>query len=474
MPNKNSEPGLRDVFYIRPQIGKDSAGNPVYDKSKAVAAKFLLVNGAPIVDPAAGGSSIEPLYTSLNANGSPNENSKVQNIHNYLIVPANYNPSEAIAFASEVNDSVILGSAENPALGLADGLGLMTENFLPGGGQDLQRGGRWGVPKGEVAPAFKDAASWNLGYITDLTVIPNVFAEIGGGVLNIAEYERHKKDHKPPSGPFGLDKADAANFQVGVRSAQDSFERGLDELYNNVLAIGHWLHGSIAPIKGPPTWSSGPRRPAGHASNDGAPAPGLAANSAAHAHYYMATDAPMSSETVVPHALYNSFDQIGEKALSSGAIQTIAYGGIGKQPGLSVLQSQMSNAETLPNMLAPYLSHFSGFLGPNFPIGKTHSELLHYSHFLEREALPSIAPIGRRGMAEASGEQMIAHYDGIGEQGARQHSKQEISAAQKLDPLKLRNALEDLLTRQARLPPSGATAFDPRLTPAWPGLQLPA
>jgi hypothetical protein len=32
--------------------------------------------------------------------------------------------------------------------------------------------------------------------------------------------------------------------------------------------------------------------------------------------------------------------------------------------------------------------------------------------------------------------------------------------------------LDDVLSRQARLPPSGATGFDPRLTPAWAGLKL--
>jgi hypothetical protein len=47
-------------------------------------------------------------------------------------------------------------------------------------------------------------------------------------------------------------------------------------------------------------------------------------------------------------------------------------------------------------------------------------------------------------------------------------------ADKKIDPRSLRGALEELLDRQSRLPPSGASAFDPLLTPAWPGLQLPA
>jgi len=32
---------------------------------------------------------------------------------------------------------------------------------------------------------------------------------------------------------------------------------------------------------------------------------------------------------------------------------------------------------------------------------------------------------------------------------------------------------ETYLMRQARLPPAGMTAFDPRLTPAWAGVKLP-
>jgi hypothetical protein len=38
----------------------------------------------------------------------------------------------------------------------------------------------------------------------------------------------------------------------------------------------------------------------------------------------------------------------------------------------------------------------------------------------------------------------------------------------------LKLALQDYFDQQARLPPNGATGFDPRLTPAWPALQLPA
>ncbi len=37
----------------------------------------------------------------------------------------------------------------------------------------------------------------------------------------------------------------------------------------------------------------------------------------------------------------------------------------------------------------------------------------------------------------------------------------------------IRQVVTDMLDRQTRLPPSGTTMFDPRLTPAWPGLKIP-
>ncbi len=37
----------------------------------------------------------------------------------------------------------------------------------------------------------------------------------------------------------------------------------------------------------------------------------------------------------------------------------------------------------------------------------------------------------------------------------------------------LEDVLSDFLDRQARLPPSGITGFDPRMSPAWPGFKMP-
>jgi hypothetical protein len=48
-----------------------------------------------------------------------------------------------------------------------------------------------------------------------------------------------------------------------------------------------------------------------------------------------------------------------------------------------------------------------------------------------------------------------------------------LPAEKKIDQRQLRGALDELLSLQGRLPPAGGAAFDARLTPAWPGLQLP-
>lgn len=42
-----------------------------------------------------------------------------------------------------------------------------------------------------------------------------------------------------------------------------------------------------------------------------------------------------------------------------------------------------------------------------------------------------------------------------------------------LSAMRLDRAIDDYLARQSRLPPSGMTGFDPRLSPAWAGLQIP-
>jgi hypothetical protein len=89
------------------------------------------------------------------------------------------------------------------------------------------------------------------------------------------------------------------------------------------------------------------------------------------------------------------------------------------------------------------------------------------------KSLPSIAPVSRSG-----GQNRMEHYATERKWKAETDAESAITGPKTpglnvVDQARLRNALADLLDREARLPPSGATGFDPRLSPAWPGLKLP-
>ncbi len=87
--------------------------------------------------------------------------------------------------------------------------------------------------------------------------------------------------------------------------------------------------------------------------------------------------------------------------------------------------------------------------------------------------LPSVAPMGRSG-----GQNRVENYARDRKWQAETYDGSAITepkmpALTLVNKAHLSNALADLLNREARLPPSGATGFDPRLSPAWPGLKLP-
>jgi hypothetical protein len=47
----------KDIFYIYPQMGRTAQAEIIPDKTAAIPAKFLIVNGQPVVDPNSGGSA---------------------------------------------------------------------------------------------------------------------------------------------------------------------------------------------------------------------------------------------------------------------------------------------------------------------------------------------------------------------------------------------------------------------------------
>jgi hypothetical protein len=83
------------VFYVGAQQQSDEKKITGY-----VPAKFLTLNGKPVVDPRPGGSQRAYIY----GDGSDRYKmgGEIANPNNYLIVPANYPEQQARAFAAEI------------------------------------------------------------------------------------------------------------------------------------------------------------------------------------------------------------------------------------------------------------------------------------------------------------------------------------------------------------------------------------
>src|SRR5450756_2018188 len=90
------------VFYVGAQAQDGERRITGY-----VPAKFLTLNGKPVVDPSPGGSQVGYIY----ADGSDRYKTRgeVENPNNYLIVPSNYSEQQARAFAAEIARTMDLG-----------------------------------------------------------------------------------------------------------------------------------------------------------------------------------------------------------------------------------------------------------------------------------------------------------------------------------------------------------------------------
>jgi hypothetical protein len=144
-----------------------------------VPAKFLVRNGAYVMDPTPGGSQRAYLYS--DGSGNNKTSGRMANPYNYLVVPANYTEQKARDFASEIAGIIgrVYPQDEMGAAGLHQALAQMIGAFWPGGSQDVQRHPQWGIPKG-----FVGSASNHLGFVSGLAGLPMPWSEIGGGVLN--------------------------------------------------------------------------------------------------------------------------------------------------------------------------------------------------------------------------------------------------------------------------------------------------
>ena len=187
------------------------------DKKKTtgyVPAKFLTIDGQPVVDPMPAGSQNAYIYS--DDQGGTKTRGAFANPNNFLIVPSNYSEAQAKAFAADIANS-------NPV----DALRKMYAAFEQGGEQDLQRHPQWGVPKESFVPAFVGSASYHLGSVTGRAGLPPILSEIGGGAKNLLNAAMYSKAARlggsstkiDTSGPYFLSRQNHANFTKGHSDA---------------------------------------------------------------------------------------------------------------------------------------------------------------------------------------------------------------------------------------------------------------
>jgi len=140
------------IFYVGAHAQNDNKKITGY-----VPAKFLTIDGKPVVDPTAGGSQDAYIY----ADGSDRYKTKgrIANPNNYLIVPANYTEQQARDFAARIASTIGQVYPQDEGRGLTGACGQMAGAFRQNGPQDLQRHPQWGIPRDSVVPAFISSGS---------------------------------------------------------------------------------------------------------------------------------------------------------------------------------------------------------------------------------------------------------------------------------------------------------------------------
>jgi hypothetical protein len=163
------------VFYVAAQSRHEQDANGKKRITGYVPAKFLTLNGKPVVDPTQGGSQNAYIY----ADGSDKYKTRgeIANPNNYLIVPEIYTEQQAQAFAAEIARSWARGP-----IGQLQAAQRMGNSFWPNGSQDLQRHPQWGIPEDSSVPAFTGGASYHLGSVTRWAGLPETLSKFGGGI----------------------------------------------------------------------------------------------------------------------------------------------------------------------------------------------------------------------------------------------------------------------------------------------------
>jgi hypothetical protein len=466
------------IFYTVPEKGHIK-GKENWDFAHPVKRRFLTVFGERITDPSPGGSYVA-IYSRLNKDGSVDKSSKTLNTGNYLIIPANASLQGAAKAAEDVNTKMAANARAHPLeMGIPAGIKAMEQDFNPGGRLDWQRGVKWGIPPREVDPAFKDSTSYEFGIVTELTKLPNLFAEIGAGKLNISEYITNHgfgdKSHKLPYWKFGMDKADYLNFHAGVLASRAEEMAHIGRHIIGFHEIGPELSSPVAPVKHSAGGGAKPNEPAARGDEHPGEAAARKSSKAGHSENPDgATTAPFKAN-FLPSS-YADLLEISHRVMQAAdwlpvSLRAMADPGPPAWRSAAPIDRRQGGSKHFDRVEPRY--HGTALPANNGQSGAW--EGLAVNAVSNHEGLPSIAPIRRHsGRHAIAPERTPTQASGAGRIETSGYLAANALPQSPIDANQLRHALEDLLNSQARLPPSGGAAFDPRLTPAWPGLPLMA
>ncbi|MGG1948656.1 calcium-binding protein [Trinickia sp. NRRL B-1857] len=232
------------IFYVKSRSGQ------------LVPARFLTYNGQYISDPNTLTATSMPIYTS---DGTAVQNA---NPNGYLIVPADYTIDGALSFANQV-----AAQLNGPGTPLAPGdvgadgsgnfmaaAGMMTGAFVPNGPQDLQRTypQSSGVNPDCFVSAFTDAASFNLGVISEYSGFGQESALLGGGTLNFLhkivnwKIDTSGPDFNTPNN--GRSIAAGAAFVDGTLGKKAQFPSSENSLISSLQSLFHTALRPVDPL----------------------------------------------------------------------------------------------------------------------------------------------------------------------------------------------------------------------------------
>ncbi len=301
------------------------------------------------------------------------------------------------------------------------------------------------------SPSFVTSASWNLEFITSLVKIPNVLEKIGGGVLDIGGFIESvyrapryslKVLRQFPDFFNGMDRKDLRNFDVGVQSAKLFARNALTDTDINVYRLMQSID------------CRGVRR-TGYRGVTRSLAIGPSLD-------LRRRNLNFSKGLSVPSRMH--------PVLENGALKL-------QKPRTSfqhVYQIRPAYAQLLAQVYNTKRGRDADAKAVVMPgIGHGLKNMTDLVHLPMGGLRKSVAPVRGRPVRQRKNERIASPMSVSEDMLTNQPRSEMFGSVPEIAQPQLARALDDYFALQARLPPSGATAFDPRLTPAWAGLKLP-